>query len=118
MTLAPNIPATVLESERRFFDAEAAELADVDLIIPPHQIDRYRNARRSPFNIAKETLFTYLMPLEGKRVLDYGCGTGENACLLAACGAQVTAFDLSPASISEARRRAEAHGLSDCIRFD
>src|SRR5439155_7321293 len=75
-------------------------------------------ARVHPLNIAKDALFSRLMPLEGMKVLDYGCGTGENAVLLAACGAQVTAFDLSPFSITQAKRRAEAHGLGGRIHFD
>ena len=58
------------------------------------------------------------MPLEGKQVLEYGCGTGHNACLLATYGAEVTAFDLSPVAIAQAQRRAELHGLADRIQFD
>src|SRR5690242_9252367 len=112
------ISPDVLASEQRFFDDQAAELARQELLIPPDQIQRYRLARPHPANIPKETLFSHLLPLHGKRVLDYGCGTGENACLLAACGADVSAFDLSPASIDLARLRAAAHGLSNKIRFD
>lgn len=108
----------VLSSERQFFDREAAALAGEDLRIPPDQIERYRTASFRPMNTPKDALFARLVPLDGRRVLDYGCGTGENACLLAACGARVTAFDLSPVSIAVARRRAAAHGLSDKIRFD
>jgi SAM-dependent methyltransferase len=112
------ISPKVLRSEQQFFDREAADLDDAELVIPPYEVDRYRFARRRARNIPKETLFSYLMPLEGKRVLDYGCGHGENACLLAACGAQVTAFDLSPMSIQRARERAAAMGVADRIRFD
>lgn len=109
---------SILTSEQQFFDREAAALAGEDLRIPPDQIDRYRTAAFGPRNTPKDALFARLLPLDGKRVLDYGCGTGENACLLAACGARVTAFDLSPVSIAVARRRAVEHGLSDTIRFD
>jgi SAM-dependent methyltransferase len=108
-----------LESERAFFDREASSLSEEELRIPtPAQVERYRQARPSPFNEPKDTLFSLLMPLQGKRVCDYGCGHGEDACLLAACGAQVTAFDLSPGSIAQARRRARMHGLEERIQFD
>lgn len=39
------------------------------------------------------------------RVLDVGCGTGDNAAWFAARGAAVTAFDVSPTAIDLARRR-------------
>ena len=108
----------VFARERDFFDRESGELADDALVIPDDVIARYRNARTSPNNHPKDTLFSMIMPLAGKRVLDYGCGAGENSCLLAACGAHVTGFDISPVSIQKARRRAELMGLSDRTRFD
>jgi ubiquinone/menaquinone biosynthesis C-methylase UbiE len=53
----------------------------------------------------------------GTRVLDVGCGVGRWSCLLASRGALVTGVDLSPTMISQARRRAQARGLSDRCRF-
>lgn len=108
----------ILAREQAFFDREAAALKDEDILMRTDQIERYRRARPSALNIPKETIFTHLLPLEGKEVLDYGCGHGGNACLLAACGARVTAFDLSPISLAKARRRAELNGLAHRIRFD
>lgn len=108
----------LLESEKDFFDRESAELKDEGLALKPHTIERYRNARPKLGNFSKDNLFARIMPLEGKRVLDYGCGAGENACLLAACGAEVWGFDLSPVSIDKARRRAELMGLSQRAHFD
>ena len=116
--MSTTIPETVLTDERMFFDREAAALRDDDLILPPDQIERYRQARLGPCSIAKDAMFALLPPLDGKEVLDYACGHGENACLLAACGAKVTAFDLSSKAIDKARRRAELHGLADRIHFD
>ncbi len=108
----------LLESEKDFFDRESAELRDEALVIKSHTIERYRNARPKIGNFSKDMLFTKIMPLEGKKVLDYGCGAGENACLLAACGADVWGFDLSPVSIEKAKRRAELMGLSNRAHFD
>jgi 2-polyprenyl-3-methyl-5-hydroxy-6-metoxy-1,4-benzoquinol methylase len=60
----------------------------------------------------------FLGDLRGREVLEYGCGLGMLSTLLALSGARVTAFDLSPASIEVARRRAELHGVADAIEFD
>jgi SAM-dependent methyltransferase len=107
-----------LDSERKYFDAEATQLTAEDLRIPADQIERYRSARPGSRNLAKDELFARILPLEGKTVLDYGCGHGENSCLLAACGARVTGFDLSPVSVGKARERARLHGLEHLTQFD
>ena len=44
-------------------------------------------------------------------VLDVGCGTGENALLLAARGLPVTGVDGAPTAIARAREKAAARGL-------
>ncbi len=48
----------------------------------------------------------------GRDVLDYGCGHGMAAVVLARRGARVTAFDLSHAYLAEARARAAANGVA------
>ncbi|HEU0108667.1 MAG TPA: class I SAM-dependent methyltransferase [Vicinamibacteria bacterium] len=55
----------------------------------------------------------------GDRVLDLGCGTGEDALMLAARGVRVVAIDASPERIARAREKASERGLGpeDC-RFD
>lgn len=47
----------------------------------------------------------------GLPVLDYGCGHGMAAVVLARRGARVTAFDLSAGYLREARRRAAANNV-------
>jgi SAM-dependent methyltransferase len=46
------------------------------------------------------------------RVLDAGCGTGENALLAASRGADVTGIDIAPAAIARARAKASERGLT------
>ncbi|RBQ19455.1 class I SAM-dependent methyltransferase [Spongiactinospora rosea] len=45
------------------------------------------------------------------KVLDAGCGLGENAIMLAAAGLDVTGVDGSPSAIEQAARRAAEHGV-------
>src|SRR5688500_10106413 len=67
------------------------------------------------------TQFLALSPhfrdLEGKRVLDLGCGVGRWTRLAARRGAVVTGVDLSPTMIEEATRRAGEAGLSSRCDF-
>ena len=53
--------------------------------------------------------------VHGKSVLDYGCGHGMAAVVLARLGAVVTAFDLSPGYVHEAEERAAANGVRVCF---
>jgi ubiquinone/menaquinone biosynthesis C-methylase UbiE len=45
------------------------------------------------------------------RVLDAGCGSGENALHIAALGLSVLGFDVAPTALARARERAESQGL-------
>jgi ubiquinone/menaquinone biosynthesis C-methylase UbiE len=51
----------------------------------------------------------------GSRILDLGCGTGEDAIHFARQGTRVTAIDLAPGMIAQLRTKAEALGLSGLI---
>jgi 2-polyprenyl-3-methyl-5-hydroxy-6-metoxy-1,4-benzoquinol methylase len=63
--------------------------------------------------------FGELGDLRGRRVLDFGCGHGMAAVVLARQGATVTAFDLSPGYLQEATHRARANGVSiDFVQAD
>jgi 2-polyprenyl-3-methyl-5-hydroxy-6-metoxy-1,4-benzoquinol methylase len=53
--------------------------------------------------------------VKGCRVLDYGCGQGEEATYLAKMGAQVTAIDISPVGIELTRERAKLNGVGDHV---
>lgn len=56
--------------------------------------------------------FDWLGPLTGLDMLDFGCGHGMAAVVLADAGARVTAFDLSAGYLREAQSRAEANAVS------
>ncbi|WP_428388987.1 class I SAM-dependent methyltransferase [Mucisphaera sp.] len=53
---------------------------------------------------------------KGKRVLEVGCGIGTDTMRFAQAGAEVTAVDLSEASLNLTRQRAEVFGVRDRVR--
>lgn len=71
--------------------------------------DRWRSSRlgRITDAIERQLLARLLGKIDGKRLLDVGCGDGEMAVELARQGATVTALDADPSMIAAARLRAE-----------
>ncbi len=55
---------------------------------------------------------------EGKRILEVGCGTGTNACLLAEkFGCTIIGIDIAEYMVAQAQRRAKEKGLTDKVSF-
>jgi SAM-dependent methyltransferase len=59
-------------------------------------------------DVPSEADLRLLGPVEGKRILDLGCGIGHNAVVLAQQGAKVIGVDPDARHLSVARERAEA----------
>jgi SAM-dependent methyltransferase len=60
----------------------------------------------------------YSAGIEGRSVLELGCGRGELAAELASAGAaQIIGVDLSPDNVAAARQMASEDGLSDRVEF-
>lgn len=59
----------------------------------------------------EEAVVSFLSPLEGRRILDVGTGTGRAAIALARRGAQVTGVDASQEMLQVAERRALDAGV-------
>ena len=89
---------------------EAAEL-DVSFVSGKRNIARYLNPPADTV-FPLEYSFHLLGDISGKRVLDFGCGTGEDAVVLAVRGASVVGIDISPELIELARKRAAANGVA------
>lgn len=63
-----------------------------------------------------ETALQILGPLDGLRVLDLGCGSGENAVVMAQAGASVVGMDISAFQIAQARQLAAQTGVEIELR--
>jgi SAM-dependent methyltransferase len=104
-------------SEQLFHDRQAAERADTfraGTTALQFDTDSYLN-----HETWVRPAFQALGDLRGKRALDYGCGHGMAAVAMARAGAAVTAFDLSPGYVNEARQRAAANGVGvECVTAD
>jgi len=104
-------------SEQEFHDQQAADRAEsfragrAKLVFPDQAFLDHETWIRPAF--------AHLSVLAGKHALDYGCGHGMAAVVMARSGATVTAFDLSPGYVTEARERAAANGVQvECIVAD
>ncbi len=79
----------------------------------------YTGDTPAPWDIGRPQPAFVRLADEGRlagRVLDSGCGTGENALLAASRGADVVGIDVAPTAIALARAKAAERGLS--VRFE
>src|SRR6266850_4745055 len=71
-----------------------------------------RHYRINPTLPVFERMFALLgEDVSNTRVLEYGCGTGWITTQLAARGASVAAFDISPEAVTRTRETLESQGL-------
>jgi len=92
-----------LEKERQFHDAWASTI-DVDGI----QVKDYFEACTAPEN---RFILTQLGDITGRKLLDLGCGAGENSVYFAKKGALCVATDYSPGMVEVALKLAETNGV-------
>lgn len=104
-------------AEQLFHDRQAADRADA---IRAGRADlRFDDAAYLGHETWVAPAFARLGDLRGKDALDYGCGHGMASVVLARAGARVTAFDLSPGYVAEARARLRANGVAGtCVVAD
>ncbi|MEW6492748.1 MAG: class I SAM-dependent methyltransferase [Cyanobacteriota bacterium] len=92
-----------LEKERLFHDTWAAAI-DVDGI----RVADYFEACTAPEN---RFILQKMGNIRGKRLLDLGCGAGENSVYFAMQGARCVAADYSPGMVEVALQLAARHGV-------
>ena len=99
------IPTLIHTSERHYFDEQARQ-ATIEPVTP-ELLQRYAYPGTL---FPRELMYRIMGSLEGKTVLDVGCGEGQDALTLSMLGADVTAFDISAGAIEVAQKRFDLHG--------
>jgi len=99
--------------ERQYFDAQASNAGEFNLAMVSRRYTASLGAPLYPLEVA----YSLLGDIRGKRVLDVGCGLGENSLLFAHWGAKVTGIDISSGSVEIANQRATELGLNSQVEF-
>jgi ubiquinone/menaquinone biosynthesis C-methylase UbiE len=74
---------------------------------------------RKEMRLRFENTFAQLQPMQGRSMLDAGCGGGRYAIPAAKAGAShVLGIDFSDTMLDLARQKATAEGVADVCRFD
>lgn len=104
------------EAEIQRSSFEARQTRADRLRMSDSNLSRYRNPpAETPYPL--EYAFHLIGDVAGTRVLDYGCGNGENTLPLAARGARVIGLDVSEDLLALARTRLALHGLEGTATF-
>ena len=103
--------AQVIEHNRRLHDAEGyAAWYDEHCGIMAHPWER------TLFESDVRAIADLLAPVEGKTILDVGCGTGSLTVLLMEHGFSTVGLDLSDSMLAQLRQNAERKGLGGRLR--
>jgi SAM-dependent methyltransferase len=104
------LPSGLSDRDRAELERSAAEAGRAALT--PVEVERYLDpSADTPYGL--ECAFYLLGDIRGQKVLDLGCGTGENVIPLVERGARVVAMDISPDLVDLARRRLQSYGIDE-----
>jgi ubiquinone/menaquinone biosynthesis C-methylase UbiE len=94
----------VLKKEKEFHDHWATEI-DINKI----DVDEYFESSTAPEN---RFILKHMGDFRGKKILDLGCGAGENSVYFAKKGAHCIATDYSPGMVEIARQLAKKYKVT------
>ena len=103
------------ELEKRVEREKEAHVED-DILRQSHELKNYFYHIRLYPSLQRllSNMYSLLENVEGRRVLDLGCGRGELSIFLLEKGARVCGIDISSVYISEVNNVVEEKGLSKC----
>lgn len=101
-----------MRNEEEFYDTVAQHLLETEKLVVEAPMQ---------FLAGSADAFRYMMArigsVNGKRILDYGCGSGWLGVYLAKQGASVEGFDISERLIEVASMRARVNGVASACNF-
>jgi SAM-dependent methyltransferase len=96
---------------------QVTQAAQVQMRATPLDIiERYRRCTRW-WLYRKECVFKMIHDCQPKKILDFGCGSGDSTTELAALGYDVVGIDVSPELVALAEERARLDGVTDRAKF-
>ncbi len=107
-TTPPMISVEERERAEIYRSACDASQSTIPLLVSAETIARYRKPPETTVHPV-EYAFHLLGDVNGKTILEYGCGAGVYTVVLAARGAKVIAFDISPELLALTKKRVEAN---------
>lgn len=113
MNLNPLKQMISTSSEENFYDTVGRHLLDRKDDLTVDQPAYFLSGSMDAFKYMLERIG----PIEGKRVLDYGCGSGWLGVFLAKQGALVEGFDISGRLVDVATIRAHENGVAHLCNF-
>lgn len=102
----------VIDHNRRAWDRRVARGNRWTVPVTPEDVDRARRGDIDILLVPEPVPRAWYGELAGKRVLGLAAAGGQQCPLLAAAGADVTVFDLSPAQLERDREVARREGLA------
>lgn len=97
------VASEACDREAAFHDEWAASIDETSLLVDESFL--------APTALENRYCLQQIGDLEGKAILDMGCGAGEAAAFFASRGATVWAMDISSGMLSVARRLADGRGV-------
>ena len=109
--------------ERHSDTSKSEEVANIDSMIRDKEKFKYHFSNVKYYSIthsSEEYQCGWLRERckSGVRVLDFGCGSGENGIFAALCGSEVIGIDISPEGVDNANLNAKQAGVDDYCKFE
>jgi SAM-dependent methyltransferase len=111
LTMMSSISLEEREHAEKLRSAREAFHAPSSLLTSAHTVARYRSPPEKTV-YPLEYAFHLLGDVNGKVILEYGCGDGENTVVLAKRGAKIIALDISPELLERAKERLDINGCN------
>lgn len=114
----------ILQGFERHIDINrTGDVNNIDLMIRDKDLFNYHFSNTkfySIINSSEEYQYNWLREKckSNTRVLDFGCGNGENGVYSAKCGADVVGIDISPEGVENANLNAKQAGVADHCKFE